>query len=124
MNLGSLFNIRNHFYLLSLTFTIVALIKSENKKYLFLATTIKNPKTYLFTRFSLLYFLVLYLWVFYFCAPLSLVLLTFSQLLNFSSLLPSSLYETITNALDDGLSSVNSLDHYMLTVTVKCWWSG
>jgi hypothetical protein len=41
----------------------------------------------------------------------------------FSSLLPSSLYETSTNAREEGLPSVKSLDSYMLTMTVTCWWS-
>jgi hypothetical protein len=66
MNPGPPFIIRNTFYLLLFAFTIFALIKSENRKiYLFLANTTKNPKTSLFTHFSLLsslvYFLVFYL---------------------------------------------------------------
>jgi len=55
MNPGPFLIIRKHFYLLLLAFTISAIKSCENTKTsLLLATKTKNPKTTLFTCFSLL----------------------------------------------------------------------
>jgi hypothetical protein len=57
----------------------------------------------------------LYFWDFYFRALGSLVVLSFAQLLSFSSVLPKPLSETLTRR-SDGRNPVQ--------LTVLCWWVG
>ena len=59
-------------------------------------------------------------WDFYFRAPGSLVVLTFPQPVNFSSLLPKLLCETLTDAQTVGCRQVSRIDCLLMCGATSC----